>query len=191
MEWTVKMKREMMMHRISAFHNHFFSGSARSIRLVLCLAAFGALLLTIRPASATPGQGPVMPDGVGRAEVQKLCTQCHELEKSLSPRQDKAGWSGTVEKMVSFGMKASAEEVSLVVDYLARSYPADDVPPIRVNTATAIEFESGLSLRRSQALAIVRYREANGRFRSIEDLKKVPGLDPAKVDAKKDRLVFE
>ena len=179
------------MHRISLFHNHFFSGRVGFARFALCLAAFGAMLLTIIPATATSSQGPVLPDGVGKAEVQKLCTQCHELEKSLSPRQDKAGWSGTVEKMVSFGMKASAEDVALVIDYLARSYPADDVPPIRVNTATAIEFESGLSLRRSQALAIVRYREANGSFKSIDDLKKVPGLDPAKVEAKKDRLVFE
>ena len=79
----------------------------------------------------------------------------------------------------------------MLVDYLSRSYPADDVPPIRVNTATAIEFESGLSLRRSQSLAIIRYREVNGKFRSIDDLKKVPGIDPAKIEARKDRLIFE
>ena len=64
-------------------------------------------------------------------------------------------------------------------------------PPIRVNTATAIQFESGLSLRRSQALAIIRYREANGKFQSVEDLLKVPGIDAARVEAKRDRLIFD
>jgi competence protein ComEA len=60
-----------------------------------------------------------------------------------------------------------------------------------VNKAAAIEFESGLSLRRSQAAAVIQYREKNGPFKSIADLKKVPGIDVAKIEAKKDRLVFK
>ncbi|HKX30835.1 MAG TPA: helix-hairpin-helix domain-containing protein, partial [Blastocatellia bacterium] len=46
------------------------------------------------------------------------------------------------------------------------------------------------SLRRSQAAAIIQYRAKNGKFKSIEDLKKVPGVDAAKIEAKKDRLTF-
>ena len=45
-------------------------------------------------------------------------------------------------------------------------------------------------LRRSQAAAIIEYRTKNGNFKSIDDLKKVPGIDPAKIDAKKDRLTL-
>jgi len=48
-----------------------------------------------------------------------------------------------------------------------------------------------LSLRRSQATAIIEYRTKNGPFKSIDDLKKVPGIDVVKIEAKKDRLVFE
>jgi competence protein ComEA len=142
-------------------------------------------------ANARRGQGPVLPDAPGKAETQRLCSQCHEIDKSLSPRQDRAAWAGTVEKMVSFGMRASDDETRVVIDYLARHFPADDVPPIHVNTATAIQFESGLSLRRSQALTIIRYREANGPFHSLEDLLKVPGIDLARIEAKRDRLVFD
>jgi len=54
----------------------------------------------------------------------------------------------------------------------------------------AIEMESRLSLKRSQAAAIIAYRTKNGKFKSIEDLKKVPGVDAAKIEAKKDRIVF-
>ena len=155
------------------------------------LLVLALLLGTGFGSGAGRGQGPVLPDGPGKVETQKLCAQCHEIDKSISPRQDRAAWAGTVEKMVSFGMRASDEEVRTVIEYLARHYPADDVPPIRVNTATAIQFESGLSLRRSQALAIIRYREANGKFHSIEDLLKVPGLDAARIEAKRDRLIFD
>ena len=131
-----------------------------------------------------------LPDGPGKAETQKLCSRCHDTDRSVSLRQDRAGWRRTIEKMLAFGAKATDQEFNAVLDYLATNFPADDVPKINVNKAAAIEFESGLSLRRSQAAAIVRYREQNGPFKSIEDLKKVPGIDVEKIEAKKDRLTF-
>ena len=131
-----------------------------------------------------------MPDGAGKAETQKHCSTCHDLDKSLSLKQDRAAWQRTVEKMVAFGMKTKDEEVNAVIEYLTRSYPADDVPRLKVNEAEAIEFESLLSLRRSQAATVIKYREKNGKFKSIADLKKVPGIDPARIEAKKDRLIF-
>ena len=132
-----------------------------------------------------------LPDGPGKAETEKLCSQCHELARSISLHQDRAGWDATVVKMVGLGAKASDSEIQLVTEYLAAHYPADEVPRIHVNQARAIEFESGLSLRRSQAAAIIEYRTKNGPFHSIADLEKVPGIDVAKIEAKKDRLIFE
>lgn len=174
---------------------HFQSHSSfatRNLRLIITLLFLvGVATLNSPLTRRTLGQGRALPDGPGKIETQKLCTQCHDLDKAIAPRQDKTGWAGTVEKMVAFGMTATAGDVTLVVDFLATHYPADDVPPIRVNQATAIDFESGLGLRRSQASAIIRYRDANGPFKTIEDLKKVPGIDTAKVDARKSRLIFE
>ncbi|HKE24177.1 MAG TPA: helix-hairpin-helix domain-containing protein [Bryobacteraceae bacterium] len=132
-----------------------------------------------------------LPEGPGKPETEKLCSQCHELARSISLHQDRAGWDATVAKMVGLGAKASDSEIQLVTQYLAAHYPADEVPRIHVNTARAIEFESGLTLRRSQAAAIVEYRSKNGPFHSIADLEKVPGVDIAKIEAKKDRLIFE
>ena len=135
-------------------------------------------------------QEPQLPEGPGGEETAKLCKQCHEVARSISLRQDRAGWERTMNKMVAFGMKSTEQEYAAVVDYLVKHFPADEVPPININKATAIELESGLSLRRSQAAALIAYREKNGDFKNLEDLKKVPGLDVAKLDAKKDRLVF-
>jgi competence protein ComEA len=131
-----------------------------------------------------------LPDGPGKPETQKLCTQCHEVERSISLRQDRAGWQATMDKMSNLGMKATDEEMQAVLSYLSLHYPADAVPRINVNKCRAIDLESGLSLLRSQAALIIQYRTKNGDFKSIEDLKKVPGVDVAKIEAKKDRLVF-
>lgn len=131
-----------------------------------------------------------LPDGAGKAETQKVCSQCHELARSTSLRQDRTGWEATVDKMVTLGAKASDADLEAVVTYLSAHFPAEDIPRLHVNTARQIEFESMLNLRRSQAAAIIAYRDKNGPFKSIEDLEKVPGIDVAKVEAGKDRIVF-
>jgi competence protein ComEA len=146
--------------------------------------------LSISAALAAAAAFAQLPDGPGKAETQKLCSQCHELERSISLRQDRAGWQQTINKMVDLGAKASDAEIAATLDYLAAHYPADELPRININKCRAIELESGLSLRRSQAAAVIEYREKNGPFHSIEDLKKVPGIDAAKVEAKKDRLTL-
>jgi competence protein ComEA len=135
-------------------------------------------------------QGKTIPDGPGKEATQKICAQCHELEKSFSIKQDRDGWQRTVNKMVALGAKGTDEELKVVVEYLVKNFPADEVPKINVNKAEAIDLESGLSLRRSQAAAVIQYRKKNGDFKSIEDLKKVPGIDTEKIDAKKDRISF-
>ncbi len=131
-----------------------------------------------------------LPDGPGKQEMQRVCSQCHELERSIAPRQDREAWQATVDRMVALGAKANAQELRAIVDYLSKNYPGEKLPRVNINTARAIELESALTLRRSEAAAIIAYREKNGPFKSIEDLKKVPGIDTAHLESKKDRLAF-
>jgi competence protein ComEA len=130
-------------------------------------------------------------DPQGKAAAARICIQCHEYERSISPRQNRAGWQATMDKMIALGAKGTQKEFDAIVDYLADTYPGEDVPKINVNEARAVELESGLSLPRSQASAIVQYRAKNGDFKSLDDLKKVPGVDVSKIEAKKDRLIFK
>lgn len=146
-----------------------------------------ALLTFVFVASGAWAQ---LPDGPGKAETERICSQCHELARSISLRQDRAGWQTTVNQMVSLGAKATDQETGAVIDYLTANFAAEEVPRINVNKARAIDLESGLTLKRSEAAAIIEYRTKNGPFKSIEDLKKVPGIDAAKIEAKKDRLTF-
>jgi competence protein ComEA len=113
------------------------------------------------------------------------------LERAASMRMDVEGWQASVSKMASLGMKATDAEMAAIVAYLAKTFPADAIPKLNVNKASAIQLESALSLRRSQSASIIEYRTKNGPFKSLEDFKKVPGIDASKVDAKKDRLTFQ
>ena len=128
-----------------------------------------SLLASALLASAAWAQ---LPDVPGKAETERLCSQCHELARSISLRQDRAGWAATVDKMVSLGAKATDKETEAVIDYLAAHFAAEEVPRINVNKARAIDLESGLTLKRSEAAAIIAYRTKNGPFKSIDDLKK-------------------
>ena len=135
-------------------------------------------------------QAPVLPEGSGHDETEKLCKQCHELARSISLRQDRNGWQTTMGKMNAFGMKSTEADYALVLDFLSKHYAAEDVARVKVNEATALELESGLTLKRSQAKAVIAYREKNGNFKSLDDLKKVPGLDSVMLDAKKERIAY-
>src|SRR5690242_1667864 len=139
-------------------------------------------------AVAIPAQQ--LPGGPGRAEMEKMCKQCHELSRSISLRQDRDGWKQTMTKMAAFGMKSNEKDYALVLAYLTKNFPAEDLPPVNVNKASAIELESRLSLRRSQAAAVIAWRKEHGDFKSLDDLKKVPLMDIEKIESKKDRIVF-
>jgi competence protein ComEA len=131
-----------------------------------------------------------LPDGPGKEVTAKLCSQCHEIERAFSIRQDHDGWQETMNKMVDLGLHGSDEEKRAVVDYLAKNFPAQAIRKVNVNTASAIELEAAFSLKRPEAAAVVDYRTKNGKFKSLDDLKKVPGVDFTKIEARKDRLAF-
>ncbi len=156
------------------------------MHLVFRLNTKVSLFLLLGPI----GAWAQMPPGPGREETQRVCSGCHELERSISLRQDRDGWKATINKMVSLGAEGTEQEFSAALDYLSQNYPAAAIPRLNVNTARAIDFESRLTLKRSEAAAIIKYRAEHGNFKSIDDLKKVPGIDPAKIEAKKDVLIF-
>jgi competence protein ComEA len=159
--------------------------------LFMRLASPSSIKATILLAVLAASARAQLPDGPGKAETERVCSQCHELARAISLHQDRAGWEATVAKMVSLGATAGDADMQAVTNYLAAHFPADEIPRIHVNQARAIEFEAGLSLRRSQAAAIIQYRAKNGPFKSIADLEQVPGVDVAKIEAKKDRLIFD
>jgi competence protein ComEA len=130
------------------------------------------------------------PDLPGKDLTLKVCSGCHEPERAASLHQDKDGWDGTMSAMAGRGMNISDDDYAAVLKYLSTAFPAEAPKPLNINSASAIDMESALSLLHSQAMLIVNYREKNGKFKTIDDLKKISGLDFSKIEAKKDRIAF-
>jgi competence protein ComEA len=59
---------------------------------------------------------------------------------------------------------------------------------VNINTATQSELESVKGLGPAKAQAIISYREANGGFKSLDELDKVKGFGKTSVDKLKGEL---
>jgi hypothetical protein len=71
-------------------------------------------------AEPTTAAEPVAFDGP--ALLQERCTGCHGLSRITSEDGTREEWDQVVRDMVSRGAKLSAEEITLLVDYLAATY---------------------------------------------------------------------
>jgi competence protein ComEA len=150
------------------------------------LSAAAACFALAQPASAQV----VLPDGPGKEQMIKVCGVCHEPQRAASIRLTREGWESTIGDMIARGAKASDEDFKAILDYLATNFLGEASKPLNVNTATSVELESVLLLLRKEAAAVIAYREKNGLFKNVDELKKVPGIDVKKIDAQKDRLYF-
>jgi competence protein ComEA len=131
-----------------------------------------------------------LPEGPAKELVERVCGNCHDSDKATSEHLSREDWKKTIVKMVESGAEATDAEFDAILDYLEKNFGPKPVKPLNVNKATAVELEGVLTISRAQAEAIIQYREKKGDFKSLDDLKKVPGLDAAKVEAKKQRLAF-
>ncbi|MBT9539849.1 helix-hairpin-helix domain-containing protein [Thiobacillus sp.] len=59
---------------------------------------------------------------------------------------------------------------------------------VNINTATQSELEAVKGLGPSKAQSIIAYRDANGSFKSVDDLDKVKGFGKASIDKLKGEL---
>lgn len=160
----------------------------------------GALLLApLFPAMAGQAQGNAagaqnLPAGEGKDVLVKTCTGCHALSVVTSQHKTEDGWIDTVVEMRNRGANGTDEDMETVVRYLTANFGPQSgsttAAKVNVNSATASDMVSGLSLTQTDADAIVAYRDKNGKFKDIAGLKQVPGIDAAKIDAAKDKIDF-
>ena len=114
----------------------------------------------------------------GKALFERVCTKCHGLAATVRQRNTRERWAAVVDDMISRGAEGTDGEFEKIFDYLVKNFG----PRTKVNTATAEELSAGLAIPRSAADAIVEYRQKNGAFKTLEDLKKVPSLDAADME---------
>ena len=140
--------------------------------------------------AAKPDDHPEFPAGTGRSSVLTLCSKCHSANIILAYGQTRTGWEDTITKMVRLGAQGNDEDFSDIADYLTANFPPSTVKKIFVNKATDQELADAIGISLDSAKAMVAYRDQVKGFNSIDDMKKTPGVDAAKIDAAKDKLIF-
>ena len=91
-----------------------------------------ALLVPLLAACGTQADPPITntdPSGAtstldGKTLVEQRCTACHSLRQVTQARKTEAQWRQTVQRMVSYGAQLNQEEEQVVIQYLAKTYPA-------------------------------------------------------------------
>jgi competence protein ComEA len=134
------------------------------------------------PASAQIGE---LPPGEGRDTVLQFCSDCHGVDNIAAQRRSRLEWRSVVEDMAARGSSATAEDLDLIITYIVANFGRANV-----NRAPAADLVEIVGLSATEASAVVEFRMRNGDYRSLDDLKKVPGLAGATVEARKDRIVF-
>jgi competence protein ComEA len=127
------------------------------------------------------------PDAPGKKLIERTClTACHGTENVLKKRRTKELWDKQISDMAEKGAKATDDEFDTIVEYLGRYYGQ-----VNVNKAAAKDLQEVLDLTPEEAAAIVKYREANGGLKTVDEIEKVPGLDGKKMNDRKPRILVK
>lgn len=167
-------------------------GRTLSILLLAVLVCQGASASAQQPPAA-PGVPPEVaqkfPDGPGKATFLRTCSVCHSPTNVLAGGQTRQGWEDTITKMVGYGATGTDEDFTAILEYLVKNFPAQ--APVNINKATAAQLEKNLQIEPAAAEAIIAYRDKHGNFKSLDDVKKAPGVNAAALEAKKALITFD
>jgi competence protein ComEA len=157
----------------------------RFISIGLCAAASvttSLLALVSQPAQAPPDK---LPDAPGKAVLTAMCTTCHGTDVITDAPRTVPSWVDTILSMKDFGAQGSEDDWKAVTDYILVN-----VAHLDVNKSTAAEMAPVLRVSEKVAEGVVAYRDKQGGFKTVDDLKQAPDLDAAMIDALAPRLMF-
>ena len=139
-------------------------------------------------AFATAAAAQSLPDGPGKETFESVCSLCHSPSAPMGKQRTRSQWELKISEMLQEEPDVTQAERAAILEYLSANFKPGG--KIYINKAAANDLETALSISAKDAAAIVRYREQKGDFKSVDDLKKVPGIDGAKISAVKDRLAY-
>ena len=148
-------------------------------------STLSAAALLAAAALATPALAqPAPPAGEGFAALKTVCGGCHTLALVTDRMRTGADWRRVFEKMVRLGLPGSDEDV-----YAAGRYVRDHLTAVDVNSAPASEIARVLGVSPAAAEAIV-VRRAQRQFGGLDDLASVPGVDRARLEERRLKILF-
>ena len=147
-----------------------------------------ALVVVACAPAADEKDAARLPEGPGKEIAARICLACHDSGNFRKMRLTSEEWADSVADMVERGAKGTPAEIEAVVAYLAKNF--GEGAPVRINTAPFAEVRTVLGFTVAEVRALLDYREQHGALRSFEELLRVPGIDAAKAEAQKSRIVF-
>jgi mono/diheme cytochrome c family protein len=63
-----------------------------------------------------------LPDGAGKATVERVCSQCHGLENVVKKHKTAKEWSAVIDDMATRGAQATDQEFDQIQAYLATNF---------------------------------------------------------------------
>jgi len=85
------------------------------IRWCLATICWGVLVLPV-------GAQTTLPDGPGKAQVQRVCTVCHTISTVTATRRSRDDWQSVLEDMQTRGAQGSDRDFIEIRDYLSKNF---------------------------------------------------------------------
>jgi competence ComEA-like helix-hairpin-helix protein len=116
--------------------------------------------------------------------VQTVCGRCHTTAVFLNKPRSWDRWNDVFADMTQRGANGTTEQLARVTTYFL-----ENLTLVNVNTSPADELTGVLGIADDVAEAIVARRQHQP-FADIAQLQAVPGVDPAKLELRKSRILF-
>jgi mono/diheme cytochrome c family protein len=81
------------------------------------------IALSAQSFSRAGQAGAQLPDGPGKATMQKICSGCHAPEIVVGRHETHDGWEQIVSDMVNKGANGTDDEFDQIINYLAVNFP--------------------------------------------------------------------
>ncbi len=88
--------------------------------MLIRVAAITAAGTVLALAASAPNTSPTKDRG--RELVEDVCTYCHNLDRLRGKELSREEWWGLTKGMISEGAPVTDEELSIILDYLAKHY---------------------------------------------------------------------
>jgi mono/diheme cytochrome c family protein len=92
-------------------------------RLKPAALTLGLYIMISGGASAALAQTPSLPEGKGKAIVERACARCHAIGAVTGADHSPEDWGIVVRAMVHDGATLTPNELPVVIDYLAKAFP--------------------------------------------------------------------
>lgn len=116
--------------------------------------------------------------------VQTVCGRCHTTAVFLDKPRAWERWNDVFADMTQRGASGTDEQLERVTTYFL-----ENLTFVNVNTSPADEIAGVLGVGRDVAETIVASRQRRP-FANLVELRAVPGVDPAKLELRKSRILF-